>query len=126
MVAADARTAITCAIHRHHFTFVVAVFFQHAPVMLCKCVIHTPFAMPDSFLPLVVCVLHLLRERRDFADFCDAVNWCLATEGAVRTAPVVVELPLFKSLSISSSVGAWWNQNSFRSVSRDLCIRICL
>src|SRR6266702_851476 len=38
--------------------------FQHAPVMLCKCLVHTPFAMPDSFLPLVVCVLHLLRERR--------------------------------------------------------------
>jgi len=48
--------------------------FQYAPVMLCKCLVHTPFAMPYSRLTLVVCDLPLLRERRDFADFCDTVK----------------------------------------------------
>lgn len=27
--------------------------FQHAAVMLCKCLVHTPFSMPGSFLSLV-------------------------------------------------------------------------
>jgi hypothetical protein len=107
--------------------------FQHAPVMLRKCLVHTPFAMPDSFLPLVVCVLHLLRQRRDFTDFCDAVNRCLATEGAVRTAPVVIELPLFKGkrklkaawtwmaplskvMSVTSSGGDYFGHRRYKSV----------
>jgi hypothetical protein len=49
-------------------------------MMFGKGLVNSPFAMPDSLFQPVVGAFHLLRERCDFARFCDAVDWRLATE----------------------------------------------
>lgn len=67
-------------------------------MMSGKGLVDSPFAVPDSLFLFVIRAFHLLRERGDFAHFCDAVNGRLAVELAMRAAPVVVELPLFNSL----------------------------
>lgn len=47
---------------------------------LGKGFVDSPLAMPDSLFQPVVGAFHLLRDRRDFSDFCDAVNGRLAAE----------------------------------------------
>ena len=49
-------------------------------MMFGKDLVDSPFAVPDSLFPLAVGTFDLLRERRDSAHFCDAVDGCLAAE----------------------------------------------
>jgi hypothetical protein len=49
-------------------------------MMFGKDLVDSPFAVPDSFFLLVIRAFHLLREGRDFAHFCDAVDGRLAVE----------------------------------------------
>lgn len=51
-----------------------------APMMFGKDLVDSPFAMPDSLFQPVVTCFYLLRERCDFAHFCDAINGSLAAE----------------------------------------------
>jgi hypothetical protein len=42
--------------------------------------VDSPFAVPDSLSVLVIGAFHLVRERRHFTHFCDAVDGRLAAE----------------------------------------------
>lgn len=49
-------------------------------MMFAEDLVDPPFTVPNSLFPLVVRTLHLLRERCDFAQLCNAANRGLATE----------------------------------------------
>ena len=54
--------------------------FRRAPMMLVEDLVDPPFAVPNSFFPLVVRTYHLIRERCDFTQLRNAVNRSLSTE----------------------------------------------
>jgi len=53
---------------------------RHPSVVFGKDLIHAPFTVPDALFRFVVGARYLLREWRDFAQLCDAIDGSFATE----------------------------------------------